>query len=106
MYMHMYMWMNARDSKRQRPLRGCDHSDERAKGAKRVTADSLFTSILILFLMLAAVISTIAASHWRMTRALGATMFGLYGVFVMQDLLFQFCSFRLPDSWKPCSKCG
>ena len=71
-----------------------------------VTADSLFTSILILFLMLAAVISTIAASHWRMTRALGATMFGLYGVFVMQDLLFQFCSFRLPDSWKPCSKCG
>lgn len=34
-YMHMCMWMNARDSKRQRPLRGCDHSDERAKGAKR-----------------------------------------------------------------------
>ena len=68
-----------------------------------VVADSLFTSVLILFLMLAAVITTIAISGWRMTKTLGATMFGLYGVFVWQDLFFQFCIFSLPPSLKPCS---
>lgn len=68
-----------------------------------VVADSLFTSVLILFLMLAAVITTIAISGWRMTKTLGATMFGLYGIFVWQDLFFQFCIFSLPPSLKPCS---
>ena len=42
-----------------------------------VTADSLFTSVIILFLMLAAVVSTIASCGWRMTKSLGATMFAL-----------------------------
>ena len=49
-----------------------------------VVADSLFTSIVVLFLMLAAVITTVAVAQWRMTKGLGAVMFGLYGVFVLQ----------------------
>lgn len=52
-----------------------------------VQADTLFLSILILFLMLVAVILTIKLNKWRMTKGLGATMFCLYGVFVVQDLL-------------------
>ena len=70
-----------------------------------VTADSLFTSVIVLFLMLAAVITTIAASGWKMTKKLGYTMFGLYGVFVLQDLLLQFCVFTLPEAMKPCKQC-
>ena len=37
-------------------------------------------------LMLAAVIITVAANGWRLTKGLGATMFVLYAVFVVQDL--------------------
>ena len=51
-----------------------------------VGAESLFGSILILFLMLACVIGTVAAFGWRMTRALGALMFLFYFAFVAQDL--------------------
>ena len=50
-----------------------------------VGADTLFVSLLVLFLMLAAVIITVAANGWRLTKA-GATMFVLYAVFVVQDL--------------------
>jgi len=67
-----------------------------------VGADSLFTSIIVLFIMLASVVSIIAACGWRMTRGLGAAMFGLYGVFVLQDLLFQYCVFTLPSAMVPC----
>ena len=70
-----------------------------------VTADSLFTSVIVLFLMLAAVVTTIAACGWRMTKGLGGVMFFLYGLFVLQDLFFQFCIINLPDSMKPCSQC-
>ena len=52
--------------------------------------------VIILFLMLAAVITTIAASGWKMTKSLGAVMFGLYGLFVWQDLFFQFCILPMP----------
>jgi K+-dependent Na+/Ca+ exchanger-like protein len=52
----------------------------------KVGADSLFLSILVLFLMLAAVIATIAVNKWRMTKGLGYTMFALYAIFVAQDL--------------------
>jgi len=52
-----------------------------------VQADTLFLSILILFLMLFAVIFTIKMNKWRMTKGLGMTMFCLYALFVMQDLL-------------------
>lgn len=52
-----------------------------------VKADTLFVSLLILFLMLASVIITIAVNNWRLTKSLGVTMFGLYALFVGQDLL-------------------
>ena len=54
--------------------------------AVSVGADSLFVSLLVLFLMLACVIITVAANGWRLTKGLGATMFVLYAVFVVQDL--------------------
>ena len=38
-------------------------------------------------------------------QMLGAVMFGLYGVFVLQDLLFQFCFVSLPAAMKPCKTC-
>ena len=51
-----------------------------------VGAESLFGSILILFVMLSCVIGTVACFNWRMTRSLGAIMFVLYFAFVAQDL--------------------
>lgn len=61
-----------------------------------VTAKSLFLSVIILFFMLAAVISTIASCGWKLSRSLGGIMFGLYGLFVWQDLFFQFCILPMP----------
>jgi len=52
----------------------------------KVGADSLFLSILILFVMLASVIGTVAINKWRMTKCLGGVMFVLYAIFVAQDL--------------------
>ena len=52
-----------------------------------VVADGVGTSIVILIVMLVAVISSIAGYGWKMTKALGYTMFVLYIVFVVQDLL-------------------
>ena len=46
--------------------------------------------VLILFAMLVAVIVTIAANGWMMTRTLGGIMFFLYFLFVLQDLLRNF----------------
>ena len=46
---------------------------------------------IILFVMLVAVITTIAVCKWKMTKGLGATMFTLYAVFVGQDLVRNFC---------------
>jgi Ca2+/Na+ antiporter len=56
-----------------------------------VVAGTLALSIIILFLMLVAVITTIAICKWKMTKGLGATMFTLYAVFVGQDLVRNFC---------------
>jgi solute carrier family 24 (sodium/potassium/calcium exchanger), member 1 len=47
----------------------------------------LFTSLVILILMLISVIGTIIACKYVMSKALGLVMFGLYVVFVAQDLL-------------------
>jgi sodium/potassium/calcium exchanger 2 len=55
--------------------------------AVKVEADTLFISILVLFVMLIAVISTIAFNGWKMTKSLGITMFVLYFLFLLQDLL-------------------
>ena len=52
-----------------------------------VGADGVGTSIVILILMLVAVIVCIASYGWKMTKALGYSMFGLYVLFVIQDLL-------------------
>ena len=52
----------------------------------QVQADSLALSVLILLGMLVAVILTIIAAKWRMTKNLGFFMFFLYFVFVGQDL--------------------
>jgi Ca2+/Na+ antiporter len=52
-----------------------------------VEADTIPVSIIVLFLMLIAVIMTIMLNGWAMTKGLGATMFCLYAVFLVQDLL-------------------
>jgi len=44
-------------------------------------------SIGILLVMVVAVIVSISASGWKMSRALGATMFGLYLLYVAQEIL-------------------
>ena len=43
-------------------------------------------SVFILLAMVAAVIVSIAASGWKMSKGLGYTMFGLYFVFIAQEL--------------------
>lgn len=56
-------------------------------GYVSVEAPTLFFSLLILLVMVAAVILSIHCSGWRMTKTLGYFMFFLYGLFVLQDLL-------------------
>ncbi|GMH38761.1 hypothetical protein BSKO_06645 [Bryopsis sp. KO-2023] len=55
-----------------------------------VKSDSLLYSVFVLFVMLIAVIVTIALSKWRMTKIMGFTMFGLYVLFLLQALLIEF----------------
>lgn len=55
-----------------------------------VGASGLFVSVIILLFMLIAVVVTIAACKWRMTKGLGLTMFALYVLFVTQDLFREF----------------
>jgi K+-dependent Na+/Ca+ exchanger-like protein len=57
-----------------------------------VASDSLAFSLIVLIFMLIAVIGTIIACKWRLTKTLGYVMLVLYVVFVTQDLLNQ-----LPD---------
>ena len=52
-----------------------------------VEAPTLFFSLILLLLMIVAVILSIHFSGWKMTKTLGYVMFGLYGLFVLQDLL-------------------
>jgi Ca2+/Na+ antiporter len=56
-------------------------------GYVSVEAPTLFFSLVTLLFMVAAVISIIHFSGWKMTKTLGYSMFGLYGLFVLQDLL-------------------
>lgn len=58
--------------------------------AVKVTSVGLFCSILLLFLMLLFVIISIAVCRWRMTKALGITMFVLYVVFLTLALLLEY----------------
>jgi len=52
-----------------------------------VGSDSVTISILILFAMIAAVLLIIYCSKWRMTKTLGYSMFVLYFLFCIQDIL-------------------
>lgn len=54
-------------------------------------------SVMILVVMLVLVIVTIAASGWKMTKTLGATMFGLYVVFVTLSLLIEYGYIKPPS---------
>ena len=51
-----------------------------------VSAKSLLLSVFTLMAMLGGVIITIALCKWRMTKGLGATMFGMYALFLFWDL--------------------
>lgn len=53
-----------------------------------VESDNLPRSILVLLGMVMAVILLIIYSKWKMTKKLGMFMFGLYVVFLIQDLAF------------------
>jgi K+-dependent Na+/Ca+ exchanger-like protein len=57
-----------------------------------VESNSLGFSLFVLILMLIAVIGTIMACKWRLTKGLGYVMLLLYLVFITQDLMNQ-----LPD---------
>jgi len=52
-----------------------------------VEAPTLFVSLGLLLFMVALVIGLIASSNWRMSKQLGYSMFGLYFLFVCQDLM-------------------
>jgi len=59
---------------------------------RRVTvgSGSLFSSILILIMMLTGVIVTVMLMKWKMSKSLGAVMMCLYVVFIIQQLLQDF----------------
>jgi K+-dependent Na+/Ca+ exchanger-like protein len=63
----------------------------------QVQSESLFFSILILILMLVAVVGSVKAMNWRMTKNLGYVMLALYVIFVTENLMQQFGVYRV--SW-------
>jgi len=71
----------------------CDSLDINTEGGRHfcfsvgVTADTLLFSVLVLVFMIGLVISTVHCSGWKMTKGLGIAMFGLYVLFVVQDLI-------------------
>ncbi|XP_011361612.1 sodium/potassium/calcium exchanger 1 isoform X2 [Pteropus vampyrus] len=54
-----------------------------------VSSNGLFCAIVLLFLMLLFVISSIASCKWRMNKILGFTMFLLYFVFLIISVLLE-----------------
>ena len=52
-----------------------------------VGAKGVGTSIVVLVLMLVAVVGSVSAFGWKMSKKLGTTMFVLYVIFVVQDIL-------------------
>ena len=63
------------------------HSSDHFCFSVAVYADTLLFSVCVLIFMIALVISTVHCSGWKMTKGLGIAMFGLYVVFVVQDLI-------------------
>lgn len=54
-----------------------------------VASDNIGVSLFILLVMLITVVISFVASNWHLTPCLGYSMFGLYLVFVAQDLFRQ-----------------
>ncbi|XP_045057197.2 sodium/potassium/calcium exchanger 1 isoform X2 [Desmodus rotundus] len=54
-----------------------------------VSSNGLFCAIVLLFLMLLFVISSIASCKWRMNKVLGFTMFLLYFVFLVISVMLE-----------------
>lgn len=54
-----------------------------------VSSNGLFCAIVLLFLMLLFVISSIASCKWRMNKILGFTMFLLYFVFLIISVMLE-----------------
>ena len=54
-----------------------------------VSSNGLFCAIVLLFLMLLFVISSIALCKWRMNKILGFTMFLLYFVFLIISVMLE-----------------
>jgi len=63
------------------------HWSSDGPGVVYVKADSLVVSICVLLLMLVIVVLIIKFNSWKMTKGLGWSMFVLYFVFVVQDLI-------------------
>ena len=55
-----------------------------------VSSDSLFCSVVLLFVMLLAIVVTIAVCKWQMSKLMGFAMFMLYVVFLVVSVLLQF----------------
>lgn len=55
-----------------------------------VIADGLFSSVIILFIMLVLVAVAIIVAGWKLNIGLGISMFVLYGLFVLQSLLTEY----------------
>jgi sodium/potassium/calcium exchanger 2 len=51
-----------------------------------VAGDTLVVSIAVLISMLITIVTLIMLNNWTMTKCLGYSMFGLYFVFILQDL--------------------
>jgi len=63
------------------------YSDFGYKLKIEVSGDDIGISIMILFAMIAAVLIIIKCSKWRMSRPLGYSMFVLYFIFCIQDIM-------------------
>ncbi|XP_071095150.1 sodium/potassium/calcium exchanger 2-like [Haliotis cracherodii] len=66
--------------------------------AINVSSKGLLCSIVLLFIMLLAVIVTIAVSKWKMSRTLGGIMFLLYIVFITLSVLLEIGIITCPDT--------
>lgn len=64
--------------------------------AYRVNSTGLLCSIVLLFVMLVAVIATIAVCRWRMSKLLGLTMLVLYVVFIVLSVLLEMEIIKCP----------
>merc|ERR1712151_1405177 len=57
---------------------------------KSVSSEGIFCSIGLLLTMLVVLVGTIIACGWKMNRAMGAAMLGLYVIFVIISLLLEY----------------